>query len=245
MRMAANLCLIKLPQEYSDMLHSWQEYQLTEDVNIKIDTSFDPAKHAPTSGELVRNPAYLVYEKGNGDTIQWDTDIETLPGDTVWFDYLACLTALGKLAHPITTGETPAWFRVENDLYIALRYDALIFAFRPDSENPTVEFFGQTGRIICLNGNVVFNPIVSKVKSTLILPDHVKNKEENLMCDVVFCGSGNREYLDGTKDPNGIEPGDRVILKKGFKVRLENRLDRMLAPGLFYLQKKYVWAVVE
>ena len=160
----------------------------------------------------------------------------------VWFDYLAGLTSLGKLANPILEGDVPKWFKVDDDIYILIRYEALIFAFR-ENKDGDVGFFGTTGNIICLNGNVIMQPIVRERKSNLILPDNLKRKESNLECTVVYVGKANEEYLDGTQDSNWMQPGDNVVLKN-YKIRLENDLANELAPGLVFMQQKYVWAQV-
>jgi hypothetical protein len=211
--------------------------------NLKIDFSFDPAKHAPRNGTLVRNPKQLIYQKGNQDSMMWDCDIDTKEGDFVFFDYLACLVALGKLAHPISRGELPSWFRVDRELYVVIRYDALVFAFRETGSHvgADVEFNGEPGEIICLNGQVIMRPRINKIDSALILPENVKTKEDKVVCDVVFVGNPNREYLDGNKDCASVVKDDRVIIKN-FMIRVENNLSNLLSPGLVYVQQKNIWA---
>lgn len=238
----ANLCLIQLPQGYSKLLNTYHDYALTKDINIRVDTSFDPATHAPRWGTLIRNPKYLVYEKGNNDTIQWDCDIDTKEGDIVFFDYLACLVALGKLANPALPGENPTWLRCENDIYILIRYDALIFSFR-ESESGGVVLMEKKGDIICLNGHVILRTQKEQVNTNLILPDYIKRKESKLKHEVVFVGKANREYLDGTLDSDGINPGDKVVIKN-YKIRLENSLVNVLSPDLVFVQQKHIFAIL-
>jgi co-chaperonin GroES (HSP10) len=227
-----NWCLIKLPQPYSDALHNHVKYQLTKDVNINIDSSFDPAVHAPRCGILIKNPKSLVYEKGHRDTMGWKCSIDTKEGDFVYFDYLACLTALGKLANPALPGEHPTWIRCENDLYVLLRYDALVLAMRE-----------ATGEVIPLNGQVVLEPCTKEIESTLIIPDHLKKVVDHLKCKVVFVGKANEEYLDDVIDADGLSKDDAVIIKN-YMIRMENSLKKLFNRDLVYVQQKNILAVL-
>lgn len=240
-----NMVVVRLPQAYGDMLHSWYSHQMKDEDKtvIKIDTSFDPAMHAPRWGEVYRSPRELVYERDDPASMGWKTEVDIKDGDVVFFDYLSCLTALGKLANPGLSGETPSWIRVDNELYIVMRYDALIFAFREDLDNPSVGLFGTKGNIICLNGNMIIRPVFNEVKSSLIIPEHLKREENRLVCDVVYAGRPNSEYLDGVIETDEVQPGHRVVLKN-FKLRIENSLANILSPDLAYVQRKSVWAII-
>jgi co-chaperonin GroES (HSP10) len=249
MEIPCNMVLIKLPSVYSDMLHNHYEYQLTKDVNIKVDTSFDPARHAPRFGLLVKSPKKLLYDKDRPSTMGWKCSVDTKEGDMVWFDYLACLTALGKLANPALPGEHPTWFRCENDIYIIIRYEALLFASRKvtDRSHPAYEHAPSKdavfSEIICLNGQVIMRPIFKDMETQLIVPDHLKRKEEHLKCEVVFIGKANEEYLDGTIDSDGLEEGDVVVIKN-YKITIDNSLGNLLEPGLVYVQQRHVSAIL-
>lgn len=228
-RIPWNYCLIKLPQSYSVMLHNHYEHQLGN-TKIVIDTSFDPATHAPRWGMIVKNPENLLYKKLERESCGWETTIETVEGDLVYFDYWSCLQALGKLANPSLPGESPKWFKVGDDLYVLIRYDALVMTVRDD-------------KVICLNGNVVLRPYIVEKKSDLILPAHMKHKEEKLIGEVLYVGKHNTAYLDGCRDANDIQVGDICVIKN-YKLRLENMLANQFEKNLFFVQLKHIWMVL-
>jgi hypothetical protein len=190
MEIPCNMVLIKLPSCYSDMLHSHYEYQLTKDINIKVDTSFDPARHAPRFGLLIKSPKKLLYDKDRPSTMGWRCSVDTKDGDMVWFDYLACLTALGKLANPALPGEHPTWFRCENEIYILIRYEALLFCSRvADKSHPAYEHAPSKdavfSEIICLNGQVIMRPIFRDMETHTPGPSEAQRgtpKVRNRIC---------------------------------------------------------------
>ena len=224
-----NYCLIKLPQSYLTMLHNHYEYK-AGNTSIMIDTSFDPATYAPRWGMVVKNPENLLYKRGVAESMGWKTKVETIPGDLVYFDYFSCLQALGKLANPSLAGENPHWYQSDNDLYVLIRYDSLIMAVRED-------------RVVCLNGNVVLRPSVKHIKTRLLLPKFLQKKEEELVGEVVYSGTPNEEYLDGVRDAKGIATGDTCVIKK-LKLRLENTIDSTQEKGLYFVQLKNIWLIL-
>jgi hypothetical protein len=140
------------------------------------------------------------------------TDIEIRPGDIAVSDYLGVKMALGRLIHRDHNSDESSWFRVEEDVYILLRYDNILFVIRD-------------GSVICLNGNVICKPVKKEVETSLVLP---KVEFEKNIKEVLYCGSCNRGYLDNfvvkgcsVGDADGFDQGD-IIIHKGHTPKVLN-----------------------
>lgn len=90
-----------------------------------IDTTFEPMKHAGVVGIVQAVPDSLVYQAGMGDTMEWDTDMELLPGDTVWFSYLDATAPWEK-----TSLRYNSYWECEGEMYILVHYSRCFVAKR-------------------------------------------------------------------------------------------------------------------
>jgi co-chaperonin GroES (HSP10) len=162
-------------------------------VHTNYGEGFDShvANLAVIIGEIVKIPKRLIYDEDNiTDSMLWKTEIEVLPGDIVWFDYLASLNC--------------DEFVTEENTYKILAYDSLWVAKRGN-------------KIIPLNGYCLIKPRKKKVSETLYTPDDDKL---DLTCGTVsYLGRPNDRYIDPSdSDKIDVEVGDKVVFSRRYQL---------------------------
>lgn len=93
---------------------------------IKLDFSFEPERNAPVSGTV-----YAVPQALEPNSMEWDTECECFPGDTVYFDYKAALNSLEQdFSDMIVCG---------NEAYMLIPYDLMFVAKRMEAAGISVD----------------------------------------------------------------------------------------------------------
>lgn len=203
----SNHVLIKVRLNNKLKLNTGQE--------LYLETVFNPQDHVPVTGEVVKVPETLYYnQKDKSESLQWKTHMEVLPGDIAFFEYFAALMALAGKVDPAQQYQEPKYLEYKGELYIFLKYDALMFVKREE-------------KIIPVNGFMICEPIEKELKtsSNLILPKSLQKKESNKFAKVYYVGSTNDEYLDGKyKDVEDIKPGNIILFSPYANQRVEYSL---------------------
>ena len=171
------------------------------EMKFYIDFRFDPTKHAPTVGEVVRVPEKLYYSRSNSNSTEWLTDMELREGDTVLYSYLSASIALGMEQN--TYGHTYEDKRIvtvegDDNIYILVKYDKIYVAKRNED-------------VIPVNGYMLIEPLERKSIDTFLhLPDIVKeaNKDSSMYGVVRYKGSRIEEYRGR---PMYKDPQDRAL----------------------------------
>lgn len=109
-----------------------------------IDTSFEPMKHAGVCGVVQALPDHLLYQSGIGDTMEWDTDMELLPGDMVWFHYLDAVNPWEK-----TSLMFNSYWECEGEMYILVHYSRCFVARRSPYQGSNINFYLQDEIGLC------------------------------------------------------------------------------------------------
>lgn len=204
LRISENNVLIKLPDTYRMMLNNEIDIR-----GISIITKYEPSYYAPRYGTVAVIPNRLKFGIGG---MSWKTDIEIQVGDTVWFNYLVCLMALGKLLNPVYRSDETRYYTCGEDIYVLLPYESLIVAKREVSKFPT----GYT-ETICLNSYVIGKQIKRKVSDKLIV-----NDEKTGWVKLLHVGNPVTEYFTETVEIEDVEAGDTVLINKKLAEKLEN-----------------------
>ncbi len=202
---------------------------------LYIDPTFEVQDHAPRDGIVVSTPNRLIYDRKNlSHSMDWKTDMQLLPGDHVWFEYLASVNALGRRINTVLPENQveEMYFWVEETLYLMIPYSECIVAKR-DKE------------VIMLNGfTLLHTHEEDTVKSDLLAsPSRQVNK---WIADIAYVGRPNDSYLDGKwSDPQGLKCGDKVLLRKFAARYLEHELYlRFDGSRYFIVQQRHMDAVI-
>lgn len=142
------------------------------------DADWNPDVHADRYGIVEAVPNRL---KTKG--MMWDTDMELMRGDLVWYDYLMSLNSDS--------------FFVDEVEYKLMQYEYLYVAKRGDD-------------IVCLNGYCLFEPKedVLKTNSNLII---VHEGKDIRLGKLIYKGNANRSYESEWVDDDSIEVGDMAV----------------------------------
>ena len=227
-RTFGNHLLIKLDQENNIL-------KLKNGVELYIDITFEPEKHATVTGEVVGLPGRLVYTGLPNKGMPWKTNMEIKLGDRVVIYYLAVLNALRK--------ESYKAFIKGSDTFICAEYQNIYALVR-------------NGTIIPINGYCLIEPCenpervilrerMKKLNIDLILPE--KSNTEVVFGKVKYMGRPNQEYVDGSSDDNvGINIGDTVVMRKISDLPLEYDLHAKIDSGKKYwrVQRRRILAIV-
>lgn len=145
---------------------------------------------ADVYGIVVKVPERYYFSAKEQMSPSWDTDIDVMIGDVVWFNVLAA-TNCEELY-------------VEGKIYRIIPYEDLFVAKRGNE-------------VICLNGNVILSPVYKEKISAL---DVLSEQEIDSSKGIVrFVGKCNKEYCDHTyADFPDIEVGDVVLIDKRHKL---------------------------
>jgi hypothetical protein len=212
-----NHVIVKLPDTYKMMLNNEVSIR-----GISIKTHFEPATHAPRYGTVAVVPEKLVFGVGG---MGWKTDMEVQAGDTVWFNYLICLMALGKLLNPHYTNPEKNYIIVGEDIYVILPYEGLIVAKRG-------------GDVICLNSYVIGEQQY-EAQSNIIITEPKKTG----WVKVLHFGNPVTEYFNDSVETEDISVNDIVLINKKLAEKLENGLTNTFDKReLIFFQRRQIYA---
>jgi hypothetical protein len=224
LRISENNVLIKLPDTYRMMLNNEIDIR-----GISIITKYEPSYYAPRYGTVAVIPNRLKFGIGG---MSWKTDIEIQVGDTVWFNYLVCLMALGRLLNPVYRSDETRYYTCGEDIYVLLPYESLIVAKREVSKFPT----GYT-ETICLNSYVIGKQIKRKVSDKLIV-----NDEKTGWIKLLHVGNPVCEYLTETVEIEDVEVGDTVLINKRLAEKLENGMvNHFCDEEVLFFQRRQIY----
>jgi hypothetical protein len=218
-RISENNVLIKLPDTYRMMLNNEIDIR-----GISIITKFEPSYYAPRYGTVVVVPNRLRFGVGG---MSWKTDMEVRVGDTVWFNYLVCLMALGRLLNPVYRSDETRYYTCGEDIYVLLPYESLIVAKR---EN----------QIICLNSYVIGKQVTKKVSDVLKV-----NDEKTGWVELLHVGNPVCEYLTETVEIEDVEVGDTVLINKRLAEKLENGMTNHFSKDdALFFQRRQIYGKI-
>lgn len=197
-----------------------------EDVVFAEGEGSHEADVAEVWGTLVAQPEELYYNKSYTDYMPWETAIETKPGDTVWFEYMASVNC-----DVLVWGKRRFYVLKYSDLYVAKRGE----------------------EIIPLNGFCLCEPIKEFHDSKLA--EGVTDRYRTDVAIVRHIGRPNDNYLPtdnlyGTyfNDKIDVQEGDEVILRRGYPLSLLERLDGIATfsdQPYYVIQRRFMEMVID
>ena len=214
------------------------EEAITPSGVLKIgDIDFQPAAHANRISEIIMVPDTLNYHlawhkkrQGISESMPWKTDMQLLPGDIVWHDYMDSLNCPMIIADD----EPGERYKLLNyyDLYVAKRpipQMNFITSGRLASERimiQAVHYLGETHQflgdiengsaeaIIPLNGYLLCEEVKEERLGEFdVLDKHVDKK----LGKIAFMGKKNEQYRWERigKSPKGLDKDGNEILEVG------------------------------
>ena len=206
-------------------------------IDLRIDTSFEREKHAPTYGEVVAVPNKLIFKQKNPpsvgkptphftmlapdmypESVSYDVDMEVEVGDTIYFHYLTKQDCESN-SRVIKDDEG-------NTLYL-VKYDNCFVVKRKDN-------------IIPINGYVIAERISFKEKfSNLELPEWLKNKESVKYARIKYVGKHVRGYRgehDICELNIDVKEGDIVVYDKNSDIPLQYSFHNNLEDDSEYIR---------
>ena len=225
-----NFVLIKLDRENTSV-------KLKNGIELYLDTSFEPEKHATITGTIYGLPSHLIYTGKPNLGMPWLTPMEIEFGDKVIIYYLSVVNALRK--------EKENYFLEGGDRYIMIEYQYIFAVVRED-------------KIIPINGYVLVEPIEDpalekeKLRMAFIGMKAVffkKKTQTQVTYGIVkYVGVPNREYADENLTDEGVDIGigDTVVLRRTVDIPLQYELHATVdkGKGLLRVQRRNVLAKI-
>lgn len=225
-RTFGNYVLVRLDKD-NDLI------KLKNGVELYVDTTFEPEKHATVTGIVCGLPQKLLYTGIPNLGMPWKTPIELKFGDRVVMYYLSVVNALRP--------ETLRAVVIEGEKYIWIQYQNIFAAVRE-------------GLIVPVNGYCLIEPCDSpeitaqddrmkKVGLTMFRSDK-KSLTGVVYGKVKYLGRPNDAYVDGHTDEGvNINPGDTVVMKKITDLPLEYDMHANIDGGKRYwrVQRRYIF----
>ena len=182
------------------------------DVNYAEGNENHVADVADVCGIVVKVPEKYYFSAKEQKSPSWRTNIEVEVGDKVWFSPFASVNCEELV--------------VEDKVYKIIAYEDLFVAKRPAKTKEVTIGYGvyTPEQIICLNGNVILEPVYKESLGSL---DVLSEQEiDQTRGRVKFVGSSNLEYCDHTyADFQDLQVGDLVLLDKRIKpIPLERKV---------------------
>lgn len=131
------------------------------------------------------------------------TDIEIQEGDRVIFNYLA-----------INRDRDGNDVNMQYNGWHILKYSDMYARIRDGVVTP-------------LNGWAIVKGLEEEIKTTLIIPDFVKERKSKMFCEIIYLGSPVKQHLDppycdwAQEDEDEFEVGQKVIIPKWAAVPLQ------------------------
>jgi hypothetical protein len=205
--------------------------QLKGGGELEVDGSYDREKHSATTGEVISVPEKLFFSYDNGlASVDFDVDMELMPGDTVYFHYLSVMNAL----------RDNRFFTVEGEHYLWIKYDSMYVAKRGKE-------------VVPINGWMIMEPIIvdQAISSFLEIPQSMKDKKSEKYARVKHIGAPVRNYLkekDISEVNVKLEEGDVVMYDKHSDIPLQYQLHADfdgLRNVFFRMQRKDVAGILK
>lgn len=244
LRISENNVLVKLPDTYRMMLNNEIDIR-----GISIITKYEPSYYAPRYGTVAVIPNRLKFGIGG---MSWKTDIEIQVGDTVWFNYLVCLMALGRLLNPVYRSDETRYYTCGEDIYVLLPYESLIVAKREihgdivwklkshinyseakdeDFDGKRVDFL-RNDELRCLPYHapryikteiICLNSyVIGKQIKRKVSDKLIVNDDKTGWVKLLHVGNPVTEYFTETVEIEDVEVGDTVLINKLLAEKLEN-----------------------
>ena len=205
-------------------------------VEIYIDTTFDPEKHATVTGEIYGLPQKLKYTGKANNGMPWKVPVQLKIGDRVVVYYLAIVNA----------------FRPESYKAIIEKDDKYVF-----TGYQNIYALIRDGQIIPINGYCLIEPcenpdwIRKQERMKKIGLEAVRLTDKN-NTDVVYgiaryVGDPVEEYAGGRSDDGiDVKPGDTVVMRRISDIPVEFDLHAKLDGGKKYwrVQRRNILAVL-
>lgn len=225
MRMMNNNVLIRIKM-FNDLI------TFSDGTELTLNTDFEPAEHITATGEVYKTPDKLIFDRKAYNSMEWKTEVETQPGDTVYIDYFEVLQALGMKADKAASYPNERWFEVEGWLYIMVPYSALFFAIRGDS-------------IIMLNGYVMAEKVerpIPKSHFLILTAKDVYGDGKHSFGKVLKSGSLITAHKDKRKhDQIPLYEGDMFIYRNGSGQNAEREMHQTYLKGVKYFVLQRWW----
>lgn len=152
-------------------------------LSLSADNTYQPHEFAVRHGVVVNIPKQLTSWKENKQKgLHWITEMQIQKGDVVWFFGMQA-----QSAEKVT---------FQGRKFLLLHYEDLYVAKR------------NNNTIICLNGNILLEPIYKSVNP--LLPE-IK-VEDSRMAKVAYIGLKNTEYRKEGRHDEDIEVGTTVFM---------------------------------
>ena len=179
------------------------------DKEFIIDLRFHLEDHVNRWGTVIGVPD-LYYKKSDIHSMPWDCEMELLPKDVVYFDYLLAIEALGCLINDLITKkeENPRYRIVNGKIQIYMPYNQCYLRIRGNKITP-------------INGFTLISPLETDIVG-------IKKKKINEGI-VRYVGEPNKEYRHGYTD-SIVEVGDQVFLKRYANLYLEYKQHGTMEP---------------
>jgi len=179
-------------------------------------SEYNEAAHVSRFGEVVMIPGKLINKSiANLDYgMEWDTEIETKEGDTVYFGKMASANA--------------QVLEIEGSVYYVLEYGDLILRVRD-------------GEIYPLNGYALLESVVEGVRIDglyLEFGDFVNKK----LGVVRYVGRPSSSYFGIDLVDADVEVGDEVVFRDNMFGEIEEDMFASLEKGLGYCQRRWIIA---
>ena len=230
------------------------ELKLPSGVTLHMDWTYEPEKHIPCSGTVITIPRVLDFS-----TMEWETRVEILPGDEVYFDYNHAMNSL--------MDDWGDLIMCEDEPYILLPYEALFCAKRQckrlveDREmmghqggpDGAVYREGQVGIVIPLNGYCLVSPLEENQfhQYSIDLPQKLQNKNSARFGKILNTGSLIPKYNvgDGSiypPDKDSVNPGDIIAFDEACDLPIEFPTHASLFQNktIFRIQRRFLIANV-
>lgn len=194
-------------------------------INLKIDSSFNPEKWVGKFGTVVAAPKKMKFNKLDPNNSQdYDCEIETLPGDKVFFDYFGALMMWGRQADPNQEAPNPLFFEYEGKYYGFLDYTEIFCIMRGE-------------KVIPINGYVLFEKV--KIPKISVLEINDRYSENKGVARLV--GKSNREYLSDKYVDGDVNVGDTIV----FMPIGSRDVNIPGYPNCMVVQKRFIMGVLD
>lgn len=216
----SNLVIVEMPPEKDLLTESGVKLNFNPDTLYAEGNDSHVADVCPVSGIVVKVVDKLYFSRRDVDrTMMWETDMELKVGDEVWF-------------HPLIAKNCDE-VEVDGTVYKIIPFEDCFIARRGDE-------------VICLNGNVLLEPVMLPKISELDVLDKDIDKTRGI---VAFNGSDVKRYMSvGQADMPNLQKGDLVAIQKDAYIYFLERFryNSHFDGGKQYIciQKRFVEAVL-
>jgi len=211
--------------------------KLKNGVNLYIDNSYEPEKHATVTGTVYGVPSHLKYSGIPNKDMPWDTPMEIKLGDKIICYYLSVINALKP--------ENERYVLEGKDRFIFISYEFIYAVIRDE-------------KIIPVNGYCLIEPCedpaitqererMEKLGMELVVLE-TRTNTHVIFGKVKYVGTPIREYVEEEHTDEGVDvsPGDTVVIRKISDIPLQYELHSKLDGGARYyrVQRKNILAKV-